>query len=246
MSMSLYNELRPPILSLDLMANYTWDFWYKQMTRGSRAINSANPQLLVFLSGLHGDADLQPVVEGTALDPGKSTFSRLDFAGFDDKLVLELHSYDIVSSVTDCSLYNSNLFKAGYSAVTDKAANRFPVVMSEWGFAQDGTTWLSGTYAKCVQSFLKDAVPGQGWFVWTISGSYYIRQGKQDYDETWGLLNHNWSDWRSPEFIESGLKPLVSSTISSAVGGGGFNLKEGTEWEHAMRTEDVDFYDRLA
>lgn len=192
------------------MDNYTWEVWYDQIQRGSSAINSANPDVLIFLSGLNGDTDLQPVVDGTALLPSNATFQRLDFAGYEDKLVLELHSYDIVIPVDACPLYNDGLFENGYSALKGNAANRFPVVMTEWGFAQDASTWQHSTYATCVQNFLKNEVPGAGWMVWAIGGSYYIREGTQDSDEPWGLLNHDWSDWRSPDYIEGGLKPLVS------------------------------------
>lgn len=218
MSMSLYNELRPPFSAdnPDLMQNYTWEVWYEQIKRGTDAIHAANPDVLIFLSGLNGDTDLQPVVDGTALTPSNATFRLADFAGYQDKLVLELHSYDIVFSVANCPSYNEQLFTEGYSAVTGNATNRFPVVMTEWGFTNDAVTWRNGTYATCVQQFLKEVVPGTGWMIWVIGGSYYIRQGKQDYDESWGLLNHDWSDWRSPDFIDGGLKPLVSTTLEMA------------------------------
>lgn len=212
MSMSLYNELRPP-LSMPSLDNYTWEVWYDQVKNGSKAINSANPDVLIFLSGINGDVDLSTIVNGEPLEPSNRTFTRSDFAGYENKLVLELHSYNIVFSVDNCPLYNENLFDNGYSAVRDNATNRFPVMMTEFGFTNDATTWKNDTYAQCVQAFLRDQVPDQGWMIWVISGSYYIRQGKQDYDETWGLLNHDWSDWRSPEFINGGLRPLVSNTL---------------------------------
>lgn len=215
MSMSLYNELRPPFSSPEppTVENYTWEVWYDQVKRGSNAIHSANPDVLVFLSGINGGVDLSTVVNGEPFEPSNQTFNKSDFAGYEDKLVLELHSYDIVIPVDNCPLYNENLFDAGYSAVRDNATNKFPVMMTEFGFTNDATTWQNDTYAECVQAFLKDQVPNQGWMIWVISGSYYVRQGKQDYDETWGLLNHDWSDWRSPEFINGGLKPLVSETL---------------------------------
>ncbi|KAL2275088.1 hypothetical protein FJTKL_02539 [Diaporthe vaccinii] len=215
MSMSLYNELRPPFSSAPNVENYTWEVWYDQVKKGSKAINSANPYVLIFLSGVNGGVDLSTVVNGEPFEPSNQTFNRSDFAGYENKLVLELHSYNIVFKVDNCPLYNENLFDAGYSAVRDNATNRFPVMMTEFGFTNDATTWQNDTYAQCVQAFLKDQVPDQGWMIWVLSGSYYVRQGKQDADETWGLLNHDWSDWRSPEFINGGLKPLISTTLSA-------------------------------
>lgn len=215
MSMSLYNELRPPFSMPEppTVENYTWEVWYDQVKKGSKAINSANSGVLVFLSGINGGVDLSTVVNGEALEPSNQTFNRSDFAGYENKLVLELHSYNIIFEVDNCPLYNENLFDAGYSAVRDNATNRFPVMMTEFGFTNDATTWQNSTYAQCVQAFLRDQVPDQGWMIWVISGSYYVRQGRQDADETWGLLNHDWSDWRSPEFIDGGLRPLVSNTL---------------------------------
>lgn len=218
MSMSLYNELRPPIANEELMKNYTWEFWYDQMRRGSSAIHTANPDVLIVFSGLLGDNDLSVVVDGTALEPSNATFSKSDFAGYENKLVLELHSYPFIISVDTCPMYNTNLFDAGYSTTTSNATNRFPMLMTEFGFAQDDTTWRNDTYATCALKFLKDVVPGSGWFIWVVGGSYYIRQGKQDYDESYGLLTHDWSGWRSPSFIEGSLKPLVSSTLSAVSG----------------------------
>lgn len=213
--MSLYNELRPPLAADGaVISNYTWAVWYEQVQRGADAIHNANSDVLIFLSGLDGDMNLQPVVNGNPLPPGNTTFDRSAFAPYQDKLVLELHSYDIITPVTDCPTYNADLFAAGYSAV-NSSTTRFPVVMTEWGFTQDDTTWRQGTYAQCVQEFLHAVVPSSGWIIWELGGSYYVREGRQDADETWGLLTHNWTDWRSPSFVEGGLKPLVRDTLGS-------------------------------
>ncbi|PSR87116.1 glycoside hydrolase superfamily [Coniella lustricola] len=217
-SMSLYNELRPPFSSTkpDLMRTYNWDVWYEQIQAGSKAIHDLNPDVLIFLSGLNGDTDLEPVVDGSPLIPSNTTFQRADFAGYDNKLVLELHSYDILLPVTDCLRYQEEIMQAGYSTASDsrEVANRFPMVMTEWGFKQDNTTWLENTYAICVQEFLGSRI-GSGWMIWVLSGSYYSRKGNHDADESWGLLDHEWSAWRSPDYIEGGLKPLVKQTLGS-------------------------------
>lgn len=230
--MSLYNELRPPLgadTSPGVLDTYTWAAWYDQVRAGARAVHDANGDVLLFLSGLDGDTDLQPVADGTALAPGSAAFRRADFPGGDRKLVLELHSYDILAPVADCPSYDANLVEKGYSAAaaaepdstenattTTTERNRFPVVMTEWGFSNDDAElWRNGTYATCVQRFLRGTgAAAGGWMVWVVAGSYYVRQGAQDYDESWGLLNRDWSAWRNPEFIEGGLKPLVGDTTS--------------------------------
>ena len=211
MSMSLRNEPREPDddLSLNVTA-YNWEDWYEHVKSGVAAIHTANPDVLIFLSGLDFDTYLTPVVQGTALTPGNATFDRADFGSAGaDKLVLELHNYQ--KDATSCATLEADLYEDGFEALTPAAANMFPVLMTEWGFAMDATTW-QGVYASC----LTDYLPAQkaGWMMWVIAGSYYIREGTQDYDETWGLLNHDWSDWRQPEYVQEALIPMIKKTLS--------------------------------
>lgn len=42
----------------------------------------------------------------------------------------------------------------------------------------------------------------------------YIRTGTQDYEETWGLLSHDWSDWRSQVTVDNYFEPFVQSTLN--------------------------------
>ncbi|KAH6654715.1 glycoside hydrolase superfamily [Truncatella angustata] len=212
-SMSLRNELRTPDDD-EALANssYNWQDWYKYSKEGTEAINSNNADVLIFLSGLNFDTYLTPVVQGTALTPGNETFALSDFDGYTDKLVLELHNY--ANSATDCTSLQQSLYDDGFQALhpeDEGTVNVFPVALTEFGFAQDSTTWES-VYATCIADFLiKEKT---SWFIWALSGSYYIRSGTQDYDETWGLLTHDWSTWRSPEYIEGNLTALVGSTAS--------------------------------
>ena len=207
--MSLRNEPRSPDDNTTLVdETYNWEYWYEYVKEGASTINTANPDPLIFLSGLDFDTYLTPVVEETALTPGDSTFSFDDFPA--DKMVLEIHNYD--NDATDCSSLESSLYSDGFEALNTTAdVNHFPVVMTEWGFLMDNETWLE-TYTQCLEEYL----PAQkaGWMIWVLAGSYYIRSGTQDYDETWGLLTHDWSDWRSPDFVQGGLIPMVNATIS--------------------------------
>ncbi|KAI0008266.1 glycoside hydrolase family 5 protein [Xylariaceae sp. FL0662B] len=211
-SMSLRNELRKPDSNPTLSSrSYNWQDWYTNIQKGTSAINGANPTLLIFLSGLDFDTYMTPVVQGTALTPGSGTFSPEDFPGYVDKLVLEIHTYQ--NDVSSCSSLRSSLYRNGYQALHAEDAatvNVFPVVLTEFGFQQTATEWQR-PYASCIAEYL--AEEKAGWFIWVLSGSYYIRSGSQDFEETWGLLNHDWSDWRSPEYIEGGLKPFVKNTV---------------------------------
>ncbi|KAK8848918.1 glycoside hydrolase family 5 protein [Apiospora arundinis] len=220
MSMALRNELRGPFLSGGRPESYNWDTWYKRMREGADAVHGTNSNVLIFLSGLNSDKDLGPVVQqDETLSGGSSKFSRSDFKGYgDDKLVLELHYYDILrgSPPRDCAQVNGELDDAGFAALGNASStNRFPVLMTEFGFAQDPTTW-NMTIHRCTEQFLANRQAG--WTIWALGGSYYTREGTADYDEPWGLLNHDWSDWRSPEHVRNGLLPLVKASLAASGG----------------------------
>jgi hypothetical protein len=213
--MSLRNELRQPLTNLTLYeSSYNWRDWYTYSQQAAQAIHSSNPDVLIFLSGIDSDTDLSAVVQGTALTPSTASFSFDDFPGYANKLVLELHNYaNILGGISNsnCSSLESDLLQDGFETLGGSAPNEFPIVMSEFGFVQDATTW-NGTFASCLEKYL--AAEEAGWMIWPLSGSYYIRENVTDVDESWGLLVHDWSDWRSPEHISGGLIPLVNATLS--------------------------------
>ena len=214
MSMSLRNELRQPLSNISLFRNsYNWEDWYSYVQQGASAINKANPNVLIFLSGLDSDTTLEPVVQGEALQPGTATFNRDDFNGYADKLVLELHSYLNINGPgpSDCNEVKDGLFTGGFQALTEDARNQFPIILTEFGFGQDSTS-TQAPYAQCLMDYVVDQKAG--WMIWVLSGSYYIRNGEEDFDEPWGLLTRDWSSWRAPDFIENDLIPMANNTRS--------------------------------
>ena len=155
------------------------------MRLGADTVNAANPNILIFMGGIHSDTTLYPIPTGSDLASGISF--NLDSFSYKDKLVLELHNYDTSATPTiTCFLLEAELYVNGFNALdtNNKAIkNVMPVVMTEFGYAQDESS-VNGVYASCLRSYL----PGQkaGWMVWNIVGSYYIRSGLQDSDETYG------------------------------------------------------------
>lgn len=208
MSSALRNEPREPS-SGPAKANYNWETLYKYAKQGAAAINKANPDLLIFISGLNYDTTVAPIVRGQALSPGQTRFARSDFAGFENKLVLEIHNYE--NNQGSCSALQNNLFNNGFEAHRDSAVNKFPVLLTEYGFPMDATTYR-GVYASCIAQFT--AANKAGFFIWVIAGSYYTRQGTQDFDEAWGVFNRNWSDWRSPSYVQNQLIPQIKGTLT--------------------------------
>ncbi|KAI1109375.1 glycoside hydrolase superfamily [Nemania sp. NC0429] len=214
MSMSLRNELRGPLDDAQLLNSYNWDTWYKYVRQGADAIHSANPDVLIFLSGLDNDANFAPVVQGEGLGRTAGTFNRDDFRGYgNDKLVLELHVYDNIFGPPggNCSAITQAWFTAGFQALTNSGAAQFPLVVTEFGFPQDASA-DEDPYASCILDYFSSQ--HAGWMIWLLGGSYYIRQGAQDGDEAWGLLSHDWSTWRRPDFVNNLLSPAVKTSTA--------------------------------
>ena len=186
MSMALRNELREPADDWALVvSSYNWDDWYQNMVAAAYHINSINPDVLIFFSGLSYDTYLTPVVQGSDLGNG-TTFRKSDFP-FEDKIVLELHNYD--NGETNCSNLEAALYHDGFQALNASdptTKNVLPMVVTEWGFLQaPGSGGWQSVYTTCLEKYL----PQQrtGWMLWVLAGSYYIRSGIQGYDETWGM-----------------------------------------------------------
>lgn len=206
MSIGLRNEFRKPDNAGSSLA-YNWQVWYEQNKAAADLVNAANPNILIFLSGLDYDTKLTPIPTGDDLGNGKK-FLLTDFK-YRDKLVLELHNYQ--TSATNCGDIEGGLWNNGFRATGDKAVNKMPVVLTEFGFTQADKSY-DGVYAACLRKLMPQWKTG--WTVWVISGSYYTRGGTQDYEETWGLVNHQWSDWRNKDAITA-LKGMVDATLKA-------------------------------
>ncbi|KAL1648633.1 hypothetical protein SLS61_006760 [Didymella pomorum] len=205
-SIGLRNEFRQPDNAGSSLP-YDWPTWYEQMTDASDIVNAANPNILIFLSGLNFDTTLQPIPSAVDLGNGQK-FLLTDFK-YADKLVLELHNYQ--NSATDCGSIESGLWNNGFRATWPTNVNYMPVLLTEFGFSNAGSDYNS-VYATCLRKLMPQWKTG--WMVWALGGSYYIRSGTQDYEETWGLLNHDWTAWRNQDAINA-LKGMVTSTLAS-------------------------------
>jgi hypothetical protein len=177
------NELRSPDDDSTLAnETYNWEYWYQHMVENANQIHEANPDLLIYFSGLDYDTRLSPIPTGQDLGNG-ITFQKTDFE-YADKIVLELHNYD--RSATSCDDLTLGLWAAGFNALdtqNSSIVNTLPVQMTEFGFPQDDTTY-NDVYASCLREWLPSLQAG--WMVWVVAGSYYIRKGVQDDDELWG------------------------------------------------------------
>ena len=185
--MDLRNELRGPRQSPN--------DWYKYMSQGARTIHEHNPNLLVVISGLNFDNDLS-FLKNNAID-----------LNFTNKLVYEAHLYSfsgnqdmwnfqpvnrICASVIE-SLHRQWAFLIGGN-------NPAPLFISEFGYDMTGGNSADNKFMPCFASFL--ASVDMDWSLWAFGGSYYYRQGNIGADESYAVLNHDWTGYRDPKFPE--------------------------------------------
>ncbi|KAM0327551.1 hypothetical protein ACHAQA_005842 [Verticillium albo-atrum] len=213
-SLSLRNEPRPPTNNPALReSSYNWRDWYKYMRAGADAVHAANPDVLIILSGLDYSTFVTPVFRGQALTPGDQVFSKDDFEGYGDKLILEIHNYE--TNIGSCDSLKYNLYNKGFQGMnaSDPATTTvFPVQLTEFGHSMEDGSWKSKVYAPCLAEYLPQVKAN--WFIWVVVGRYYTRQGIQGFDDSWGLMNPDWSGWRNPEYIEQLLIPQVARTLA--------------------------------
>ena len=162
------------------------------MQIGAEAVHSANPDVLVILSGLSFDTDLS-FLDNRPLD--------LTFSG---KLVFEVHWYSFsdgkawVSGNPNqvCGMVADNVKrKAGF--LLDKG---YPLIVSEFGVDQRGTNVNDNRYLNCFISVAAEL--DLDWALWTLVGSYYLREGIIGMNEYYGLLNWDWAEIRNSNVLE--------------------------------------------
>ncbi|KAL2148084.1 hypothetical protein VTH82DRAFT_2465 [Thermothelomyces myriococcoides] len=195
-AMSLRNELRefPLLQNLDPAR----PDWYTFVGRAGAAVHAANPDVLVIVGGVQSSTDLSHL---------RLVGGPLDTSAWPGKHVWEMHAYSF--TVTFPDVFNScDVVRVEYGALSgfvleqDKPYTG-PLFLSEFGVGmeggdKDGLSEEDDRYLRCLVSYMENN--DADWAVWALQGSYYVRDAQVDRDETWGLLNHDWTDWRNPAF----------------------------------------------
>lgn len=168
--------------------------WYKYMQRGAQAVHNANPDVLVIMSGLNYDADLKFLASKPVSLP------------FTHKIVYEMHWY----SFTDgkawehtpadklCQTVTARV-KDHTAFVTKTLSPPAPLFISEFGIDERGTNVGDNKFINCFLAFL--AAGDYDWALWSLQGSYYIRNGQPGFEETYGIFNVRWDGLRDPTFV---------------------------------------------
>lgn len=205
-AVALWTRGNPAVVGLSLRneRRATWTqvlfapgAWYPRMSSAARAVHEANPDALVVVGGINGGADLSPL-----------RARAMDVSGWREKHVWETHEYPF--TVTTPNLGSCELTKANYGLLygfvleQDKAYTG-PLWLSEFGVnmqggPNDGLSDGDLSYLACLVSYMENN--DADWALWALQGSYYVRDGVVDKDETWGALDRAWAGWRNPRFRE--------------------------------------------
>lgn len=164
----------------------------RYMQRGAEAVHSANPNVLVILSGLSFDNDLSFL---------SNKQIELTFTG---KLVFELHWYGFSDGQAwangspnhVCGWVKSNVMRRGGFLLNQG----WPLFLSEFGVDQRGTNVNDNRYLGCMLGVAAEL--DLDWALWALQGSYYLRQGVLGLDEVYGVLAWDWGKPRNSSFLQ--------------------------------------------
>ncbi|KAF5443052.1 hypothetical protein F2P56_035645, partial [Juglans regia] len=182
--MSLRNELRGPRQNV-------YD-WYRYMQKGAEAVHAANPDVLVILSGLNYGKDLS-FLHNQPVD--------LTFTG---KLVYETHWYGFSDGMAwesgnpnqVCGRVVDNMMRLSGFLLEQG----WPLFLSEFGIDLRGTSVNDNRYMNCFSAVAAEL--DLDWALWTLAGSYYMREGVTGLNENFGVLDWNWCDTRNAFFLQ--------------------------------------------
>ncbi|XP_020550226.1 uncharacterized protein LOC105164044 [Sesamum indicum] len=185
---SMRNELRGPLQNASV--------WHGYMESGAMRIQKANPRLLVIIPGLHYDLSFTYLKENPL---------QLNFK---NKLVYEIHRYAFTAGQT--KMWLNNIFAETCNSVRQgiqrqagflsEGQNAAPLFVSEFGVKQVGVVRAENLFLRCFLGYLAEM--DLDWGVWALQGSYYVKHGVHGPDETYGMLDFNWSSVRNPEFLQ--------------------------------------------
>lgn len=192
--MSLRNELRASgSQDQDNHAD-----WFDLCGQGADAIHSANEDLLIAIGGPGYGSDLSFLES-----------QPFDRSGYPDKVVWEYHTYSWGTDTSDCPAYQTTMGDSAGYLLSQGEEYTGPLWFSEFGYAVASPSAEEIGYITCLVSYLEDN--DADWAFWALQGSYYVREGTINYDETFGVLNSDWSDWRNSSFTTQ-LGPIWGTT----------------------------------
>ncbi|XP_075659951.1 glycosyl hydrolase 5 family protein-like [Castanea sativa] len=179
--------------------------WYRYMEKAAEAVHSANPDVLVIISGLSNGNDLSFLRNQQV----NLTFTR--------KLAYEVHW----NGLSDAKAWESG----NQNEVCKREVDNFmrlsgflldqgwPLLVSEFGMDLRGTNVNDNRYMNCFIGVVAEL--DLDWSLRTLVGSYYIIEGVIGFNEYYGVLDWNWYGNRNSSFLQR-----ISALQSSVRGPG--------------------------
>lgn len=190
--MSLRNELHGPRQNLR--------DWYTYMSQGAMAIHKANPKVLVVVSGLNYDTELQFLRdEPLKIDVGKKLVFEThlySWSGLGTLKLREIWTKQPLNRICANSMRGID-HRAGFLT---KGNNAFPLIFTEFGFNQHDLGEADLKFLTCLQTYLVGR--DMDWGLWALQGGYYVRAEKVELEETFGVLDSSWRQLRFPNFTQ--------------------------------------------
>ncbi|KAL7204809.1 hypothetical protein ACSBR2_017842 [Camellia fascicularis] len=123
---------------------------------------------------------------------------------FTGKLVFEVHWYGF----SDGSAWKTSNPNQVCGQVVDQMMRKagfvldqgYPLFMSEFGVDLRGTNDNDNRYLNCFLGVAAEL--DLDWALWTLAGSYYLREGVIGLEEFYGVFNWNWCEARNSSFLE--------------------------------------------
>lgn len=170
------------------------------MQKGAEVVHSANPDILVILSGLDYDRDFSFLLK----QPVNVTFTG--------KLVFEAHWYGFSDGSAwkngnpnqVCGRAVNNMMNKAGGFLLDQG---YPLFISEFGVDQRGTNVNDNRYMNCFMGWAAEY--DLDWALWSLVGSYYLREGVVGLEEVYGMFDWNWCEIRNSSFLRR-ISPLQS------------------------------------
>lgn len=203
--LGLRNEIREFLLQGTFNGR---EDWYTYLTQAATRVHAANADLLILMGGTQSSTDLTHIRANR----------NIDWSAWAGKHVWEWHAYEFTVTFAlakgDCgSLKDAYGLFDGFVLEQGKAYTA-PLILSEFGFGMTGgpNMGLSDAHDKYFQCLREYVLSNDSeWIIWSLMGSYYLREGTLDYDEGYGVLDHDWVGLRNKD-LPTLLGPMFQVT----------------------------------
>lgn len=189
--MGLRNEIREFLLQGTFNGRTDW---YNFLGQAATRVHQANADVLVIMGGTQSTTDLTHLrTEGT-----------IDWSAWAGKHVWEWHAYEFTVTYAafkaDCEALQQAYGLFNGFVLAQGEAYTAPLLLSEFGFGMvggphDGLSDDDDRYFQCLRDYVLEN--DSEWALWALMGSYYVRQGTVDSDESFGVLDHDWAGLRN-------------------------------------------------